>query len=134
MNKGLELDNTKRVRDLRQILRPLKEVWINIGLERMDNYKGISVKALLDSRATGMFADRKFVKKNGFQLKKLERPVRIQNVDGTRNSGGLVTYEIEMNVYYQGHIERMKLDVCDLGRTEVILEMPWLAVHNPEIN
>ena len=28
----------------------------------------------------------------------------------------------------------MRLDVCDLERTEVILEMPWLAVHNPEIN
>jgi len=26
------------------------------------------------------------------------------------------------------------MDVCDLGRTEVILEMPWLAAHNPEIN
>jgi len=28
----------------------------------------------------------------------------------------------------------MKLDVCDLGRTEVILGMPWLVAHNPEIN
>ena len=26
------------------------------------------------------------------------------------------------------------MDICDLGKTEVILEMPWLAVHNPEIN
>ena len=26
------------------------------------------------------------------------------------------------------------MDVCDLGRTDVILGMPWLAVHNPEIN
>jgi len=50
------------------------------------------------------------------------------------NSGGLVTYEIEVNVYYQGHVERMKLDVCNLGRREVILRMPWLAAHNPEIN
>jgi len=24
--------------------------------------------------------------------------------------------------------------VCDLGRTEVILEIPWLTAHNPEIN
>jgi len=31
-------------------------------------------------------------------------------------------------------MERMKMDICDLGKTEVILEMPWLAVHNPEIN
>jgi len=26
------------------------------------------------------------------------------------------------------------LDICDLGRAEVILEMLWLAAHNPEIN
>jgi len=49
-------------------------------------------------------------------------------------TGGLVTHEIEVNVYYRGHVERMRLDVCDLGKTEVILGMPWLAAHNPEIN
>ena len=26
------------------------------------------------------------------------------------------------------------MDVCNLGKTEVILEMPWLQAHNPEIN
>jgi len=59
---------------------------MNIGLERVNNHKGISVKALLDSGTTGMFVDRKFVEKNGFKLEKLERPVRIQNVDRTENS------------------------------------------------
>jgi len=28
----------------------------------------------------------------------------------------------------------MRMDVCDLGKTEVILGMPWLAAHNPKIN
>jgi len=28
----------------------------------------------------------------------------------------------------------MKFDVCNLGRTDVILGMPWLAAHNPEID
>jgi len=41
---------------------------------------------------------------------------------------------VEANVYYKGHIERMRIDVCDLGKTEIILGMPWLATHNPEIN
>jgi len=134
MNKGLASDNTEGVRDLRRTLQPLKEVWMQVGLERIDNHKGVLVKALLDSGATGMFADKKFVEKNGFKLEKLDRPVRIRNVDGTRNSGGLVMHEIEVNVYYQDHVERMKLDVCNLGRTEVILGMPWLVAHNPEIN
>ena len=105
-----------------------------MGLEKIDSHEGVSVKVLLNSGATGMFADKKFVEKNGFKLEKLDRPVRIRNIDGTGNSGGLVMHEIEINMYYQDHVERMKLDVCDLERTEVILGMPWLAAHNPEIN
>ena len=41
---------------------------------------------------------------------------------------------MEINIYYKGYIERMRMDVCDLGKTEVILEMLWLQTHNPEIN
>ena len=125
---------TKEERDIRRTIKMLREVWMQVGLEKVDSHEGVSVKALLDSGATGMFADKKFVEQNGFKLEKLDRPVRIRNVDGTGNSGGLVTHDIEVNVYYQGHVERMRLDVCDLGRTEVILGMPWLAAHNPEIN
>jgi len=121
-------------RDLRHTLRPLNEVWMTIGMEKVDTYEGVTVKALLDSGAIGMFADKKFVEKNEFKLEKLERAVRIKNVDRTKNSGGMVMHEIECNVYYKGHVEQMQLDVCDLGRTEVILGMPWLAAHNPEID
>jgi len=124
MNKGLETNDTEGVRDLRHTLWPLKEVWMKIEMEKVDNHKGVSVKALLDSGATGMFADKKFVEKNRFKLEKLEKPVRIRNVDRTGNSRGLVTHKIEVNMYYQEHVERMKLDVYDLERTEVILGMP----------
>ena len=41
---------------------------------------------------------------------------------------------MEINIYYKGYIERMRMDVCDLGKTEVILGMLWLQTHNPEIN
>ena len=41
---------------------------------------------------------------------------------------------MEVNIYYKGYIERMRMDVCDLGKTEVILGMLWLQTHNPEIN
>ena len=37
-------------------------------------------------------------------------------------------------MYYKGHIERMRMDICNLGKTDVILGIPWLQVHNPEIN
>ena len=36
----------------------------------------------------------------------------------------MVIYEIECNLYYKGHIEQVKMDICNLERTEVILETP----------
>ena len=50
----------------------------------------------------------------------------VRNVDGTNNSAGAITHQVEANMYYKDHIERMKMDVCNLGKTDVILEMPWL--------
>ena len=82
----------------------------------------------------GMFMDKRMVAKHGFKLQKLERLIAIRNVDGTNNSGEAITYQVEYNVYYKGYVERMRMDVYDLGKTKVILGMPWLAVHNPEIN
>jgi len=103
-------------------------------VEKIDTHEGITVKALLDSSATGMFIDKKIVAKYRFKLQKLERPVTVRNIDGTNNSRGAITHQVEVNVYYKNHIERMRIDVCDLGRTDVILGMLWLQVHNPEIN
>ena len=99
---------------------------MNIGVEKLDTHEGVTVKVLLDSGAMGMFMDKRAAAKHGFMLQKLERPIMVRNVDGTNNSGGAITYQVEVNVYYKGHVERMRMDVCDLGKTEVILGMPWL--------
>ena len=123
-----------RQREVRQTFKMLREVWLNIGVEKVDMYEGIMVKALLDSGATGMFMDKRTAAKHGFRLQKLERPIVVRNVDGTNNSVGAITYQVEVNVYYRGHVERMRMDICDLGKTEMILGMPWLQAHNPEIN
>jgi len=37
-------------------------------------------------------------------------------------------------MFFKGHVERVRMDVYNLGKMEVILEMPWLAAHNPEID
>ena len=54
-------------------LWPLREVWIKVGLEKLENHKGIAVKALLDSGAIGLFMDIKFAKEKGFKLEKLKK-------------------------------------------------------------
>jgi len=69
----------------------LREVWLNIGVEKIDTHESIMIKALLDSGATGMFMDRQIEARHGFKLQKLERPIAVRNVDGTNNSGGAIT-------------------------------------------
>ena len=112
----------------------LREVWLNIGVEKVDMHKGIIVKALLDSSMIEMFMDRKIAARHGFRLQKLERPVIVRNIDSINNNREAIIYQVEVNVYYKNYIERIRINTCDLGRTDVILGIPWLQAHNPEIN
>ena len=48
---------------------------MKIGLERLDIQEGITVEILLDSGATGLVISSEFARKQGFKLKKLERPI-----------------------------------------------------------
>ena len=100
----------------------------------MENYEGVAVKVLLDSSTTRLFIDVQFVKRKGFNLEKLKTPLLVRNVDGTVNMGGAIIYQVECNMFFKGHVEKVRMDVCNLGKTEVILDMPWLAIHNPEID
>ena len=132
--KRLKAKAAAEERDVRRTLKPLREVWLEVGIEKLDNHEGVTVKALLDSGATEIFVDKKFVEEHGFRLEKLDQPVEVKNVDGTSNSEGNIIHELECNVFYRGHHERLRMDVCNLERTKMILGMPWLAAHNPEIN
>jgi len=92
------------------------------------------VEALLDSGATGLVMSSEFARKQGFKLKKLERLMQVRNVDGSFNKEGPIENTVEVNVYYKGHMERTEIDVIGGQKWSVILGMPWLACHNPEIN
>jgi len=124
----------EEAREVRQTFKPLREVWISVGIERVDTHEGRTVRALLDSGATGLFMSKGLAQKGGYKLMKLDRSLQVRNVDGTGNSGGTITHEVEVNMFYKEHVERVRMDVCELGKTDVILGMPWLAAHNLEID
>ena len=80
---------------------------MDVDIERIDIYKGRTMKALLDSRAMGMFMSKSLVQKGGYRLIKLDQPLQVRNMDGTGNSGGAITYEVEVNMFYEEHVERV---------------------------
>ena len=71
-----------------------------------------------------LWQDTKFTKKKGFKLKRLKSPLLVWNVDGIVNVGGAITYQVECNIFFKGHVKRAQMDICNLGKTEVILGMP----------
>jgi len=133
-NKFNCTNTTERVRDVWYTLWPLREVWMKVGLEKLENYEGVAVRALLDSGATGLFMNTTFAREKGFKIEKLKKPLLVRNVDGTVNVRRAITHQVECNMFFKGHVERARMDVYNLGKTEVILGMPWLVAHNPKID
>ena len=74
------------------LLRLLREVWMKVGLEKLENHKGVAVKALLDSGATGLFMDMAFAKEKGFRMERMKKSLLVKNVDGTINVGGAIMH------------------------------------------
>jgi len=70
-----------------------------------------------------MFVDKKFMEKHRFKLEKLEKPIRVTNIDRMDNKRR-ITHKIECNVFFKEHKERICMEIYHLGRTNVILGMP----------
>ena len=107
---------------------------MRVELEKLENHKGVVVKALLDSGATGLFMDTTFAREKRFKMERMKNPLLVKNVDRTVNVGGAITHQVECNMFFKGHVERVRMNAYNLGKTEVILGIPWLVAHNPEIN
>ena len=89
----------------------LKEMIVKIGLKRINIQKRVIVEALLNSRATELVISLKFVRKQGFKLKKIKRLIYVRNVNRIFNKKGLIENIVEVNIYYQGHRKRTEIDI-----------------------
>jgi len=103
-NKFNCTNTTERVRDVQCTLWPLKEVWMKVGLKKLENHEGVAVRALLDSGATGLFIDTTFAQEKGFKMEKLKKPLLVRNIDGTVNARGAITHQVECNMFFKGHV------------------------------
>ena len=105
-----------------------------VSIETIDTHERHSLRALLDCGATGMFLDVGFVRANRITEKPLQVPIPVLNVDGTPNEAGSIKSVVEVVLRYKDHSERAYFAVTSLGRQKMLLGMPWLKEHNPEVN
>ena len=64
----------------------------------------------------------------------MENLIYIRNVNRMFNKKRPTKNTVEINIYYQEYRERTEIDVIEGQKWNVILGMPWLAHHNPEID
>ena len=113
----------------------LREMTVKIGLKQEEEEEeGVVTEALLDSGATGLVISKEFARKHKFRRTKLERPIYVRNVDGMLNYAGPIVDTVEVEIFFKGHKERTLIDVIGGQKWSVILDMPWLKRHNPEID
>ena len=112
----------------------LREVIVKIGLERIDIQERVTVEVLLDNGVTGLVISLEFARKQGFKLKKIERPIYVRNVNGSFNNKEFIKHIVEVNIYYQEYRERIEIDVIGGQKQSIILGISQLTCHNPEID
>lgn len=100
----------------------------------MGETKDVKAKALLDSGATGLLIHWNFVRKHRIPMKAYTKPRIIRNVDSSFNALGKITNYVETTLTIGDHEEEVRLLVTDLGEDDVILGLPWLRKHNPQID
>jgi len=70
--------------------------------------------------------DKKITAKHGFKLHKLNRPVIVRNINEMNNSIRVIAYQIKVNIYYKIHMKRIRIDIYNLKKTDIILGILWL--------
>ena len=85
---------------------------MKVGLEKLESHEGVVVKALLDSGVTGLFMNTTFAREKGFKMERMKNLLLVKNVDGTVNVGGAIMHQVECNMFFKGHVERVRMDMC----------------------
>jgi hypothetical protein len=89
---------------------------------------------MVDCGATALFISERFVKNNRVRTFPLDRKIRLCNIDGSENRGGVVDRSAHLRLRVGDREEKREFLVTDLGPEDVILGLPWLRSANPEID
>src|SRR6266446_10443080 len=73
---------------------------IQVELTSLTSLTSISMSALLDSGATGMFINQSFMQKHQLETTPLPQPVLVCNVNSSPNENGSVMEEVHITLHF----------------------------------
>ena len=88
-------------------------LFIPVVLEKKE--ETVKTLTLIDSGAGGKFIDKNFAKKEEFELKYLETPLVVYNINGTLNKKGTIRKYVELPMTIYGRKTTEQLFVRELS-------------------
>ena len=91
----------------------LREVIVNIGLEKIDTQKEVTIEALLDNSIIVLVMSLEFARKQRFKLKKIEELIYVRNLNRIFNKKRPIENTVEVSIFYKKYKKRMEIDIID---------------------
>jgi Retroviral aspartyl protease len=107
---------------------------LKISITFRHQHATVAGRALIDSGATENFIDYRTAIRWRVKTKRLHRPRKVYNVDGTENQGGIISESCVLHVRRGERQIAQRFYVTNLGQDRIILGYPWLREFNPEID
>ena len=89
---------------------------------------------LLDSGAIENFMNLSYAKWLKLPIKRLDKPRKLFNVDGTENKSSKLCFYTDLQVQTGGQRIDLRFFLSNLGEHKAILGYPWFAATQPKID
>ncbi len=93
----------------------------------------IETVAMIDSGATTNFIDKRFCQENQLPMQQKLQAQPVYLIDGSDMESGPITHQTNIRIHAANHTEEITFEETTLGGFPIILGLPWLKKHNPEI-
>src|SRR5258706_10382052 len=94
----------------------------------------IPIHALIDYGAMGYaFIDNEFVRYHSLPRYQLKTEREREVIDGRPIKSGNITHMTKVNLFINGHEERLPAFITHLGHYPLVLGKPWLKRHDVSI-
>jgi hypothetical protein len=106
---------------------------LHVPISIIGRSRTIYAAAMIDSGASTLFINDKFVALHNIRTRKYPNPIRLLNIDGTENESGSVTDYCILNIEVGGKKMEEIFTVAGIGHEDVIIGIDWLRHHDPKI-
>ncbi|ESK84289.1 hypothetical protein Moror_3762 [Moniliophthora roreri MCA 2997] len=120
--------------DLMELEAKMDRNSMHIPLQYKAGTKIIETQALLDLGARGRFISMALAKELEKKWIQLPEKIKVFNVDGTPNKTAWISHVVELEFKIAEKEFRENFMISGIGDENVILGLPWLRYHNPQIN